>query len=135
MDKDTGGLGDGVPEPAPESEPERGAGAGDTPAIRDTRLQERAIRERWPMSADVRIKVLKRLCKIVDDDAWPDPDERPSQREVISAAKALISADKLNLDQAKLDHATRPPEQLDDDFEVDIAPPEDPPLEADGPAA
>jgi hypothetical protein len=74
--------------------------------LRDTRMQERALRERWPMSPAVRVKVLKRLAKIVDDEAWGKRDQ-PTNREVVSAARALISADRLNLDQARLEQLTR----------------------------
>lgn len=89
-----------------ENEGDLGAGRDDTHAsLPHTRMEEKAIRERWPMSRAVRVKVLKRLTKIVDEDAFEDEDEKPSTREVISAARALISADKLNLEQEKLDRA------------------------------
>lgn len=87
-----------------------GSGADCAPAVRDTRMQARAIRERWPLPADVRVKVLKRLTQIVDADRIPEAGEpRPGHREVIAAARALIAADRLNLEQAKLDM------QADDD--------------------
>lgn len=98
------------------SESEKGDLGDDcAPGLSDTRMQERAIRERWPMSHEVRVRVLKRLCKIVDEDAVHEIGT-PSHREVIAAARALISADKLNLDQIKVDHATKqdqPPEVAD----------------------
>lgn len=74
-------------------------------SARDTRLAARAIRERWPMSRRVRIKVLNRLVGIVDEDRWEETrrDERPGFREVISAARTIISADRLNLDQQRVD--------------------------------
>jgi len=101
-----------------------------------TRLEARAIRERWPMSAEVRVKVLKRLCKIVDDDAWDEDDwNKPGNREVISAARALISADKLNLEQAKFEHATQPPETPDGDYDLDLSQENDPAQQADRPPA
>jgi hypothetical protein len=73
------------------------------PPLAHRRLEERAIRERWPLSADGRVKILKRLVKTVDDEAVHDPLPRPGHREVIAAARALISADKLNLDYMKFE--------------------------------
>lgn len=104
------------------------------PNIRDTRMQERAIRERWPMAADVRGKVLRRLVSIVDPDFVHDGHMRPDFREVISAARAIISADKENREWARFEHQTRPPERPDDDFLIDLAPEDDPPQQGDRPA-
>lgn len=94
--------------------------------IRDTRMQARAIRDRWPMSDAVRIKVLKRMCKIVDEEADHSPLPVPNHREVIAAARALLSADKLNLDQEKLDFAKQLKEKATEentvpaDFDRDV---------------
>lgn len=65
------------------------------------RMEERAVRERWPMSEQVRIKILQRLAGIVD----PETEEgsRSRRREVIAAARAIMSADKLNLEQRRID--------------------------------
>ncbi len=60
------------------------------------RLEERAVRERWPMSEEVRERILARLMRTMDDgDA--------SHRETTSAAKALIGADRLNLQAEELE--------------------------------
>lgn len=67
------------------------------PGIRDTRLEARAIKQRWPMSESVRIAVLKRLCGIVDPEGDPGGLGIPSYREVIAAATAILSADRTNL--------------------------------------
>lgn len=104
------------------------------PGSRDTRLQERAIRERWPLSESVRIKVLKRLASIVDPDHIHDIGP-PGHREAISAARALALADRLNLEHARFEHATRPPERPADDFEIDLSAPDDPPQSPDRPPA
>lgn len=107
-------------------ENQEGGLGGPAPGIRDTRLHERAIRERWPMPPAVRVKVLQRLVNIVDEDydhGW----EKPGLREVISAARALLSADKLNLEQAKFDHATTPPEATEADYEIDLSDDDDDP--------
>ena len=56
---------------------------------RDTRLDARAIEQRWPMSAEVRKAVIGRLVKVL-----ADPESK--RREVIAAAKALMSAEQQN---------------------------------------
>lgn len=87
-------------------------GGGSAPNLSGRRLEERAIRERWPMSDAVRIKILKRLTRIVDEDAVHEVGT-PGHREVIAAARALLAADKLNLDQARLDLVARPPDAVE----------------------
>lgn len=77
-----------------------GQGGDEQPGTTDVRLMERALRERWPMSSDVRVKILKRLTRIVDEDAVHD--KKPSDRTVISAARALMTADHLNLEERRL---------------------------------
>ena len=68
--------------------------------IRDTRLMERALRERWPIRPEYREKIILNLIAIVASrDASP--------RERTSAAKALLHADALNVEQERM-------EQLDE---------------------
>ncbi len=56
------------------------------------------------MSEAVRLTILKRLCKVVDDDAWAeDPLHKPGNREVIAASRTLIAADTLNLARERTD--------------------------------
>lgn len=57
--------------------------------LQERRLEARAIRERWPMTDEVREKVLKRLCRIAS--------ESESDREATAAARAIIAADSINL--------------------------------------
>lgn len=90
----------------------------DGPDLARTRLEARAISERWPMSAAVRIRVLKRLAKIVDEEAWEEEDWEPSTREVIAASRALIAADKLNLDGRRLELEERRAELGREDLSV-----------------
>jgi hypothetical protein len=73
----------------------------------DSRMLERAYRERWPMGPSVRVQTLRRLARIIDDDAHEGEPaySRPTNRDVIAAARALLAADKLNLDQQRLDLA------------------------------
>jgi hypothetical protein len=59
--------------------------------IRETRLVERALRERWPIPEALRGPLIDRLSKIVTDPA-------ASPREATAAARAILSASKINLD-------------------------------------
>ena len=68
--------------------------------IRDTRLMERALRERWPIPQELRERIVLNLIAIV-------ANKNLSPRERTSAAKALLHADALNVEQEKM-------EQLDE---------------------
>lgn len=75
------------------------AGPGDDPPSRsEVRLELQAIAERWPMSAAVRVAILKRLANIVD----PDNVEGYSTRLAIAASRALLAADALNVQRERL---------------------------------
>lgn len=63
------------------------AGSGQTS---DTRMIERAIRERWPISPAVRDAAVKRMATIAID-------PNSSKREATSAFRSLVSADALNM--------------------------------------
>lgn len=63
--------------------------------LRDVRLAELALRERWPIPPDARPRVIGRLLAVIDD-----PES--SDRAVTAASKALISASKLNLDALQM---------------------------------
>jgi hypothetical protein len=70
------------------SDVEGGLGGATGPrAIRDTRLVERALRERWPIPRPLRGPLIDRLARIVQD-----PGASP--REAISAAKAIQAASR-----------------------------------------
>ncbi len=58
---------------------------------RQMRLVERALRERWRISKPLRGSLVDRVGRILDD-----PNASP--REVTAAAKAILSASKLNLE-------------------------------------
>jgi len=75
--------------------PENAGGLGGA-TRRDITLYRRAIRERWPITDDVRATVLTRLALVVDD-------TNASPRTVIAAVRALLQADRLNLVQEALD--------------------------------
>jgi hypothetical protein len=74
-----------------ENQAEGGSGGATAPGIRTTRLVERALRESWPIPEDLRPLLVRRLAHIVESD-------NSSPREVTSAAKAILSASKINLD-------------------------------------
>jgi len=73
------------------SQSEGGLGGGTGRGIRDTRLVERALRERWPIPKALRRPLIERLSEIVRD-----PGSSP--REATSAAKAILTASKINLE-------------------------------------
>lgn len=58
-------------------------------------MEEKAIRERWPVTPGQRRRTIERLSEIVED---PSSDERV----VVSAARALMAADAQTL--AWLEH-------------------------------
>ena len=69
----------------------------------DTRLQERAIRERWPIKDEYREAIVKRLVAVV-------VDPQASRRERTAACRALIAAESQN--------------QSDEHLEIKIAQPQ-----------
>jgi hypothetical protein len=74
------------------------------------------------MAAATRAKVLKRLEKIAGADrkAKDAVVEYHETREVIAAIRALVQIDRLNLEAAMFEHQTRPIEEVDDDYEIDL---------------
>jgi len=72
------------------SESQGGSGGDCAPNTRHTRLLERAMRERSRIPIPLRRTVIDRLGQIVEDPA-------AGPREVTSAAKAILSASKINL--------------------------------------
>jgi hypothetical protein len=74
-------------------------------SMSDTRLIERAIAERWEIPDALRPGLVKKLAKIMDDDA-------SSPREVVSAAKAILSASKINLESITTEIKAQEHEEL-----------------------
>lgn len=69
----------------------RGAETDKRRRIHDTRMMERALRERWDIPAELRGDVVKRLALIVRcGDA--------SHREATAASQALLQASRVNLE-------------------------------------
>jgi len=66
--------------------------------VRQTRLWERALAERWPIPEAMRSVIVKSLGKIL-------LDANSSAREKTAAAKALMAADSLNVQQERMDQA------------------------------
>jgi hypothetical protein len=83
--------------PEPETVGDLGASCAPDPSIR---LLARAVRESWPMSDATRARVLAQLEAVLANDKG-----MTSPREIIAACRAMIAADRLNLDQERLDQA------------------------------
>jgi hypothetical protein len=71
----------------------------------EERLEKRAVRDRWPMPPEMRVKILSRLMDIVDWRPTRDRFDPPSHRDINSAAKTILTADRLNVEQEKLEAA------------------------------
>ncbi len=84
--------------PANGTPPHGDSGGFLAPGRQSTMLAARAIKERWPMDEATRLAVLDRLRAVVNDPAV-------SPRESISACKALIAADAVNLTAERLEVA------------------------------
>jgi hypothetical protein len=88
-----------------QSEGGLGGNLRDDRGIRDTRLVERALRERWPIPKAIRRPLIERLYEIIQD-------TESSPREVTSAAKAILTASKLNLETITATMKAREHEEL-----------------------
>jgi hypothetical protein len=66
--------------------------------LKDTRLLERAIRNGWPIPDHLRSQVIQELVGVFDD-------IEASPREKISAARAIMAADQLNIEREKMSQA------------------------------
>ncbi len=66
--------------------------------IRETRLWERALKERWPIPDAMRGVIVKTLAKILID-------PEASAREKTAAARALMHADAMNIEMEKMHQA------------------------------
>ena len=66
--------------------------------IRETRLWERALKERWPIPEAMRGVIIKSLGKIL-------VDAESSPREKTAAARALMAADQQNIEMEKMEQA------------------------------
>lgn len=62
----------------------------------DLRLVARAMRERWPIPDEVRLTLLRKLREVI-------VRRKTTPRELAAVGKVLLGADRLNLDQEKLD--------------------------------
>jgi hypothetical protein len=73
--------------------------------MKDTRLIERALHERWPIPQTLRRPLVERLGKIIQD-----PDASP--REVVSAARAVLAASRINLEALSVVAKVREGEEI-----------------------
>ena len=64
--------------------------------IRETRMMAKALEQRWPISENARKAIISQLLKIIADGS-------SSKREITSAARALIAAEKQNQQDAVAD--------------------------------
>lgn len=60
--------------------------------VQSTRMMSRALKERWPLDPQYRMVIIKRLMQVV-------ASKTSTTREVVSATRALIAADALNLQE------------------------------------
>lgn len=65
------------------------------------RLEQRAARERWGLSDEVRMRIAKRVLRYVDEST--DDGAEAAPRTVLIAAKTLMAADRISLEQQKLE--------------------------------
>lgn len=65
---------------------------------RDIGLAEKALRERWPISGKYREAIIRRLLAIA-------LSPNSGKREVVAASRALLQADKMNLEEQAADAA------------------------------
>ena len=87
-----------------------GDDARQTQSMKNTRLLELALSERWNVPQEIRAPIIERLKTIA-------MDEYTSPREAISAAKALLSASRLNLDTIAVAMKAEEHEELIDRIE------------------
>lgn len=86
--EDPGGLGDGAP-----------------PSRSDMADVRRAVRQDWPIPADVQVRVIQHLVDLIDPEYIHADGRRPSARTRISAARTLGALSSLALRQQALDLA------------------------------
>jgi len=86
------------------SEDQGGSGGTYARNTRHTRLVGRALRERWRIRKGLRGTLIDRLAQILEDAA-------SGPREVTAAAKAILSASKINLENISV--AVKAIEQTD----------------------
>ena len=92
------------------SEAVGGSGGGSSqpqPTTRDVRLLERAIRESWDLSEDIRQAMLARLGTLISDPTT-------KTRAFLAAAKTLIGLSRLNLVAIDVAIRARQQEDLDE---------------------
>ena len=64
--------------------------------IRTTRMLERAVKNRWPIPDKYKEAIINRQVKIAIS-------QKSTARESASAARTILAADKLNIEQEKLE--------------------------------
>jgi hypothetical protein len=92
-------------------------GEGRPATLSERRLEERAIRQGWPIGPQQRQDICDRLMGVIHQEADTAP-----LRYVVQAAKALMTADRLTLEHHKQQRRAgadaEPLEDLTDDAEL-----------------
>lgn len=72
----------------------------------ESRLEQRAMREGWPVPPGMRVAALKRLAALLDPEHVHDgPD--PTHAEVLACVRTLVLIDKQNLELRKYEDQNR----------------------------
>ena len=69
--------------------------------IRDTRMMERAMRERWPMTPAIRRRMVQEMIRIVVGLDEKGQRKEYSQREKFTAFRLCLHADTINMEALK----------------------------------
>ena len=80
----------------PMTNTEVGGSGGQLPTARDTRMIEKAVKSRWNIPDSLRAILPGVLTKII-------ADKETSPRNKIAAARVVLAADALNMEQEKRD--------------------------------
>jgi len=89
------------------SESQEGSGGRSARTRRGSRLVNRAMRKRWAIPPALRTSLVDQLGQIVRD-------PRAGPRDVITAAKALLAASKINLQSVSVTIKAQVHEELED---------------------
>jgi hypothetical protein len=80
-----------------------GESAPDQP-LSHRRLEERAVFERWNIGEENRTRILKRVCRFLDDET--EEGSRAKPRTILAAARVILAADRINLEQRRIELAS-----------------------------
>jgi hypothetical protein len=87
----------------------------------DFALLRRAVRGRWGVPDPLRTEALYQAARTLADPGSSYRLRLAASKLLLDADKHDLSEDKLDLERAKFEHATRPPETSADDFSIDLS--------------